>query len=306
MATKTKRNIESQRLQELGRLQEQLARRIQGQPEVGRRLTEALIRRELETVPQRGPRDAFFFAGPTGVGKSETVQVVAEILFGPGHLQIFDCSEFKTLEIVSSLLGSPSGDPGRFRSAYERVPRGAWLFDEVEKSHPDFVHYFLQMADFGRLTQANGDTLDLSGIYLFMTSNLGSAEILGREHLPFSSLERHVIRAVERHLRPELLGRFDRPYVFRPLGRETQRAIATQYLDELVTWELRQHGRRIVCDAGVLECLIQRGFSPRLGARPLLRVVRELVGNAIAQNLLAGGNGSGQLLVSGDRLRLIP
>lgn len=114
-----------------------------------------------------------------------------------------------------------------------------WLLDEIEKAHPEFVHLLLQMTDAGRLTLANGETLDLSRIYIVVTSNLGSAEILGREHLPFASLEKHVVRCIRRHLRPELLARFGKPYVFRPLPREIQAEIAAEHLTELMRWRER-------------------------------------------------------------------
>jgi len=289
---------------DLGSLSHQLRLRVKGQPEVVSRLSAALIRRETGSVPQRGPRGKFFFAGPTGTGKTFTAQGVAEILFGHGHLVIFDCSEFKTIGSVASLLGDRNGDQGRFGAAYSKVPAGVYLFDEIEKGHLEFVDLFLQMAGDGRVTLANGQTIDLSGIYLFVTSNLGSAEILGRQHLPFASLERHVVRRVQQHLRPELLGRFGRPFVFRALNRETQTEIALQKLEHLIEWQ-SERGRHITCDPEVVAFLMHRGFSNRLGARPLLDVIEEFVGNAMAENLLPGGPGSGRLVVCGDHLKLI-
>ncbi len=161
------------------------------------------------------------------------------------------------------------------------------------------------MTDAGRLTLANGETLDLSRIYIVVTSNLGSAEILGREHLPFASLEKHVVRCIQRHLRPELLARFKRPFVFRPLTREVQAEIAAERLKDLMAWEGAQ-GRRITYDDAVVRFVLQRGFSPRLGARPLLDTLHELVGNAIAVSLLDGGRGEGRLVIEGPQLRLTP
>jgi len=286
------------------RLHENLTSRIRGQPQVLLRLAEALLRRELNAVRQRGARGAFFFAGPTGVGKTETVLGVAELLFGPGRLVRFDSSEFKTLEAIALLLGNRTGDRGRFGQAHAHCPEGVWLFDEIEKSHPEFVHLFLQMTEAGRITLANGETLDLGRLYLFVTSNLGSAEILGRAHLPFASLERHVTRCVRRHLRPELLARFGPPYVFRPLSRAIQAEIVEQKFMEFLDWQKTQ-GRRVTCDAGVLRLLQRRGFSPTEGARPLSRLIEELCGNPISQERLAGKNGDGRLEVEpgGNRLR---
>jgi ATP-dependent Clp protease ATP-binding subunit ClpA len=283
-----------------------LTARIRGQPEVLTRLAAAVLRSELAAVPRRGSRGCFFFAGPTGVGKTATALALADFAFGPHRLVRFDCSEFKTLDSVTSLLGDRGQDCGRFGQAYARVPKGIWLFDEIEKAHPEFVHLFLQMTDAGRLTLANGETLDLGELYLIVTSNLGSTEILGREHLPFTSLERHVVRSIQRHLRPELLGRFGAPFVFRPLARAVQAEIAQFHLRALLDWQEQQHGRRIVADDAIVRFLLQVGFSPRLGARPLLDTLREQVGNAIVASLLAGGNGSGRLAVAGNGLQLLP
>jgi ATP-dependent Clp protease ATP-binding subunit ClpA len=288
---------------DLARLHANLTARIRGQPQVLSRLVEALLRRELDAVPQRGARGAFFFAGPTGVGKTETVLTVAELLFGPGRLVRFDCSEFKTLEAMAVLLGNRTGDRGRFGQAHSQCPEGVWLFDEIEKSHPEFVHLFLQMTDTGRITLANGETLDLSRLYLFVTSNLGSAEIQRRPNLPFASLERHVIWCVQRRLQPELLNRFGRPFVFRPLDRAAKDEILAQQLAGFLDYQLRK-GRPTVVDDPVLRFLQQRGFSEQDGARPLARLIEELAGNAVVRELLAGRSGAGKLTVESKTNRL--
>jgi ATP-dependent Clp protease ATP-binding subunit ClpA len=290
----------------LQRLHEDFSHHIRGQPEVLSRLVEALLRRELNAVPQRGARGAFFFAGPPGVGKTETAITAADLLFGPGRLVRFDCSEIKTLEAFASLLGNRTGDRGRFGQAHTQCPDGVWLFDEIEKSHPEFVHLFLQMTDAARITLANGETLDLSRIYLFVTSNLGSAEIQGRLHLPFASLERHVTRCVRRRLLPENLNRFGPPYVFRPFSPEVKAEILEQKLDVFIDWQ-KEQGRHITVDLKVLRFLQQRGFSDEAGARSLVRLIDELAGNPIAQQCLAGRNGSGRLEIApgGNHLCLV-
>ena len=116
----------------------------------------------------------------------------------------------------------PAGLPDRRPGP---VSPGVWLFDEIEKAHPGFVHLFLAMTEANRVTMADGETIALRHVYLMVASNLGLAEILGREHLPFTSLENRVIRCVERHFRPDLPRRFGKPFVFRPLGRATQERI---------------------------------------------------------------------------------
>ena len=288
----------------LRQLLQVLTDRIKGQLETLSRLVEAVSRQEFKAIPCAGSRGAFFFAGPTGVGKTYTAIILANEVCGPKRFVRFNCSEFKTLDAVARLLGDRAGDRGRFGQAYSRVKDGVWLFDEIEKAHPEFVHLFLQMTDAGQLTLANGETLDLSRIYIIVTSNLGSAEILGREHLPFTSLERRVVSCIQRYLRPELLARFGQPYVFRPLSREIQEEIAEQKMADLMLWQATQ-GRNITYDASVVRFIVQRGFSPRLGARPLLDTLHALVGNAIVENLRAGGNGSGVLVIDCNQLKLI-
>jgi ATP-dependent Clp protease ATP-binding subunit ClpA len=292
-------------IKKLSVLEQALRHRIRGQDEVLSRLFRAIKRRELKTVPQRGPRGAFFFAGPTGVGKTETAKVVTEVLFGADSFLRIDCSEFKTLASMEGLLGNRAGDRGRLGQAYDHTPNGVWLWDEIEKAHPELVQLFLQMADEARVTLACGETLDLRNLYIIVTSNLGSAEIIGREYLTFTSLERHVVNAIEQFLRPELLGRFGKPFVFRPLGREVQTQITGQRLDDLLAWELEQ-GWQLKVHPEVLPFLIHRGFSPRLGARPLLGFIEEMVGDAVAESLWNGGAGAGQLIVNGERLEVAP
>ena len=290
---------------DLRRLHENLSRRIRGQPEIIGRLVRKLLRRELNAVPQRGSRGNFILVGPTGTGKTELALAVSELLFGPGGLARLDCSEVKTVESVMALLGDRDSGRGRFAQLHAEVPAGVWLVDEIEKSHPEFAQLFLQMTATGRITLANGAALDLRRIYIFVTSNLGGAEILGREHLPFVTLEKYVTRCVRRHLRPELVARFGAPLVFRPLNRGVQTEIAATKLDELIDWN-RQQGREISCEDGVVRLLVQRGFSPELGARPLLDTIEELAGDAIVEQLLAGGHGHGRLATNGTLLRLKP
>lgn len=288
----------------LGQLFEDLSSRILGQTEVLERLSRAVQRLELGGVPPGGCARCFLFAGPTGVGKTETAQNLADLVFGPDHFIRFDCAEFKTLDRVGDLLGNRSGDPGRFQQAYGQASRGVWLFDEIEKAHPEFVHLFLAMTEANRVTLASGDTLDLSGLYIVVTSNLGSAEILGREHLPFVSLEKRVVRSIERHFRPELLRRFGPPYVFRPLGRAAQEAIVALHLKNFIQWHASR-GRTLVVGPEVARYLAVVGFSPRLGAGPLLAAIHQCMGDAVTENLLAGGTGSGRVIVHGDHLKLV-
>lgn len=292
-------------IEKLLRLKQELFHRIHGQEEALARLWQAVARRELDAAPQHGPPGCYLLAGPTGVGKTLTALTLAEVLFGRHQFLRIDCSEYEAPDSLKTLLGDRAEDRGQLGCAYDESPEGVWLWDEIEKAHPKIPKLFLQMGDAARLTLTCGETLDLSRIYQIITTNLGSAEIIDREHLTFTSLEKHVVGCIEQYFRPELLGRFGHPFVFRPLSRDTQAGIAEQRLDEVIQWHMEK-GRRIQRHPDVLPFLIHRGFSRRLGARTLVAFIRNSIGDAVAENILAGGNGSGLLVVEGGKLKLIP
>jgi ATP-dependent Clp protease ATP-binding subunit ClpA len=287
------------------KLEPELLRCVRGQPDALARLAKAVIRMETGAAPLHGPPGCYLFAGPTGVGKTMTALTLAQVLFGKPKLLRIDCSEYKTLDSFTTLLGDRQGDRGRLGRAYDQNPEGVWLWDEIEKGHPELVQLFLQMGDAARLTLTCGDTLDLSRIYLVATTNLGSAEILDCENLTFTSLESHVVKVIEQSFRPELLARFGHPFVFAPLGREVQVEIVDQRLEDLLRWHA-ERGRRLEVDPPVRRFLIYRGFSRRLGARPLVAFIEESVGDAVAADLVVGGAGSGLLVVEGNQLKLVP
>lgn len=289
------------RLRELPR---EFRARILGQEPALERIAAAVLRRELGAVPPLGRERCLIFAGPTGVGKTETANLLAEFVFGPGCLHRFDCGEFRTPEAVAALLGSSSGDRGRFGAAFDAVPRGVWLLDELEKAHPEFLPLLMAMTDAGRLTLANSECLDLGGLYLIATTNLGSAEIVGRTHLPFATLERHVQRCIQRHFRPELVARFLSPMVFRPLDAATRRRVVALHLGRFLEWHATQ-GRVLRAGADVVEFLVQAGFSTRLGARPLQDAIHQHVGDAIVRRRLGGEAVEGVLRVVGHQLRIV-
>lgn len=292
------------RLEVFRTLASELKHRVCGQAEAINRVAAAVQRRELGAVPPLGRERCLIFAGPTGVGKTETARALAELVFGEGQLHRFDCGEFRTPEAVASLLGNRAGDRGRFGQAFDAVSKGVWLLDELEKAHPEFMPLLMAMTDAGRLTLASGETLDLSGLYLIATSNLGSAEILGRQHVPFATLEKHVIRSIHRHFRPELVARFLTPLVFRPLDPDTQIRVVALHLNRFLEWHA-QRGVHVQAGVEVLRFLVQAGHSSRLGARPLIDAIHQHVGDALASHLLGGGAGCGHLVVVGNRLRLV-
>lgn len=297
--TPPSRNIDS-----LHSFRSELGRRICGQEDVLNAVNDAILRREFGAVPPVGRERCLIFAGPTGVGKTETAKACAELLFGTDALVRFDCGEFRTVESVALLIGDRAGDRGRFGSAFDQVPRGVWLLDELEKANPELLPLLMAMTDPGRLTLASGETLDLTGIYLIATTNLGSAEIIGRQHLPFSTLEKHVIRCIERQFRPELLARFHRPMVYRPMDAAMRANVVRLQLSKFLAWHA-QNGRVIEPSPEVVHFLIHVGYSSRLGARPLVDAIHRYIGDAIVRRRLLGFSGRGRLVVVGNQLEVI-
>jgi ATP-dependent Clp protease ATP-binding subunit ClpA len=288
------------------RLQDCLADVILGQAEVIDGIADAVALRELEMAPPRGCRAAFLFVGPTGVGKTETALAIAKALYGAGRLVRIDCSEFSQPESLKVVLGDGVSSKGRLASTYDRAPAAVWLFDEIEKGCSEFKDLLLQITDAGQLTVASGQVLDFSNIYVIATSNLGTREILEKEHLRFTSLEKHVVRSLEEWLRPELLARFETPFVFRPLDWDVQKQIVRKRLDELVAWQFKRHGRQITYRNDTVEHLIAVGFSRRYGARHLIRIIDRLLGRAVLRELRTGRTGDGDIVPDGEGLRVIP
>lgn len=296
--------INPQLLARLAKLPQVLAQSVRGQPEAITTLTDIVEAREREMYPRRGCRSAILLVGPTGSGKTEMAKALAKALYEEDRLMRIDVSEFAHSNSIELALAEGPDRLGRFSRAHARVPAGIWLLDEIEKGCAEFKDLLIQMIYEGEVTLASGRTLDFSNIYILATSNLGSREILEREHLPFESLENHVLEQMEAWLRPELLARFDALIVFRPLEWDTQKEIVIKSLDELVVWHRERHQREITYDGDIVEFLLARGFSPRYGARPLLRTINRMVSLAILHALRNRASGTGHLVIHGEQLRI--
>ena len=183
------------------------------------------------------------------------------------------------------LLGGSLGEEGTLGLAVKRAGFGTLLFDESEKAHPRVLDILLQILDAARITLASGETLDLSGFYVVLTSNLGAADVMQLQHAPLATMERHVLAKAQRSFRPELFARITEKLVFGRLSYDVQLEIARQILASELAF-LAEKGIAVSCSPGVLPFLVQRGFHPRLGARPMRDAVEKFVGDAVGRACL--------------------
>jgi ATP-dependent Clp protease ATP-binding subunit ClpC len=295
-------------------LEEHLHRRVVGQDEAVAAVAESVRRSRAGLGDPDRPVGSFLFLGPTGVGKTELARALAEALFGDEDLMVrFDMSEFQERHTVSRLLGSPPGYVGYEEAGQltERVRRRPWsvvLLDEIEKAHPDVFNVLLQLLDDGRLTDAQGRTVDFRNTVVIMTSNLGAERIHGvarrvgfragpgDEGADFDALRTDLLDELRRAFRPEFLNRIDDVVVFRPLGRDELLEITRLLLDAVLR---RLAGRRIEVrvDDDAVEHLARVGFDPELGARPLRRAIQREVENRLSTMVLDGSVDEGDAVV---------
>jgi ATP-dependent Clp protease ATP-binding subunit ClpB len=244
------------------------------------------------------PVGSFIFLGPTGVGKTETARALAEFLFDDERAMIrLDMSEYMEKHAVARMIGAPPGyvgyeEGGQLTEAVRRRPYSVVLFDEIEKAHPDVFNVLLQILDDGRLTDSKGRVVDFKNTVLIMTSNLGSREIqlAGSDE---KQAREGVLGILRDHFKPEFLNRIDDTVVFTQLAREQIAQIIDVQLERLRA-NLAERGITIELDDSARELLVQEGYDPVYGARPLRRAIQTLVQNPLAVKLLNGDVTSGQ------------
>ena len=284
--------------EKLLRMEDHLGERVIGQPEAVREVSDAVRRARAGISDPDRPTGSFMFLGPTGVGKTELAKALAEFLFDDERAMIrIDMSEYSEKHSVARLVGAPPGyvgyeQGGQLTEAVRRRPYSVVLLDEVEKAHPEVFDILLQVLDDGRLTDGQGRTVDFRNVILILTSNLGSQFLIDQD-LPFSERKAAVMEIVRQKFRPEFLNRLDAMVIFDPLGKEELRRITKIHIDQL---QERLSERRITLEleAAALTWLVDRGFDPVYGARPLRRLVQTAVGDKLAMALLGGD------LVDGD------
>ena len=278
--------------EKLIRMDDHLGERVIGQPKAVREVSDAVRRARAGIADPNRPTGSFMFLGPTGVGKTELAKALAEFLFDDERSMIrIDMSEYSEKHSVARLVGAPPGyvgyeQGGQLTEAVRRRPYSIILFDEIEKAHPEVFDILLQVLDDGRLTDSQGRTVDFRNVILILTSNLGS-QFLVDQDVPFSDRKAAVMEVVRQKFRPEFLNRLDAMVTFDPLDKEELRRITEIHIQQL---QERLSERRITLelDAMALTWLVDRGFDPVYGARPLRRLIHTAVGDKLAMALLGG------------------
>src|SRR5438105_3860947 len=290
------------------RLEQELHARVVGQDEAVTAVAEAVRRSRAGLGDPQRPLGSFLFLGPTGVGKTELARALAEALFGDENVMVrFDMSEYQERHTVSRLVGAPPGyvgyeEAGQLTERVRRRPYSVLLFDEIEKAHPDVFNILLQIMDDGRLTDAQGRTVDFKHTVVIMTSNLGAERIQQhtRRDESFDQLRDELMEILQRSFRPEFINRIDEIIVFRALTAEQLTEITRLMLDRVAR---RLHTQQIEVDFtdAAVQFLAEEGFDPEFGARPLRRTIQRLVENELARMVLSGELESGDSVTIDDR-----
>ncbi len=287
------RLVETERLRLL-QLEARLGLRVVGQDRALRAVADTVRRSRAGLQDADRPLGSFLFLGPTGVGKTELSKALAAELFGDERALVrLDMSEYQEKHAVSRLIGAPPGyvgheQGGQLTEAVRRQPYAVILLDEVEKAHPDVFHTLLQVLDDGRLTDSQGRTVDFRNTILILTSNLGGAlGVAAGEEAPEAYQARYR-QAARAHFRPEFLNRVDESLVFRPLGREVLNEILEIHLRQAAARLAANHQLELVVSAAARARLVELGYDPDFGARPLRRVLERELLNPLAARLLEG------------------
>jgi ATP-dependent Clp protease ATP-binding subunit ClpC len=292
-------------------MEETLHQRLIGQDEAVKAVSRAIRRARVGLKNPNRPIASFIFSGPTGVGKTELTKSLAAYFFGSEDAMIrLDMSEFMERHTVSKLIGSPPGyvgfnEGGQLTEAVRRRPYTVVLFDEIEKAHPDVFNLLLQLLEDGRLTDSKGRTVDFKNTLIIMTSNIGSKVIekggggLGFEFsgeavqdTQYNRIRSLVNEELKQYFRPEFLNRLDEIIVFRQLTRDEVKEIAEIMLKE-VFGRMEEKGIHLSVTEAFKERLVEEGYNPSYGARPLRRAVMRLLEDSLAEEFLSGRLGEG-------------
>lgn len=280
---------------DLTRLDEFLRDRIKGQDFAAARVTSAVQRAELGLRKPNRPKAVFLFLGPTGVGKTETTLNLARFLYGDEDaVARFDMGEYGHDDSIQRLLGESRDRQGLLGEAIDARPEGGiLLLDEIEKAHPKISKVFLAATDAARVTMSTGATKDLSNWYIVFTSNLGSADAVKMEGVPYAMLERTVMQAATAFFAPETIARFQHKIVFNSLGFDTQRSVAVGMIEREAALIARTATARyntpvrVSYVPEVVTFLVRRGFTREMGARHMRDAIESHMGDPVAQWMLS-------------------
>ncbi|MBK9703242.1 MAG: ATP-dependent chaperone ClpB [Betaproteobacteria bacterium] len=287
-------------------MEDALHRRVVGQDEAVRLVSDAIRRSRSGLADPNRPNGSFLFLGPTGVGKTELCKALAEFMFdSEQHLIRVDMSEFMEKHSVSRLIGAPPGyvgyeEGGHLTEAVRRKPYSVILLDEIEKAHPDVFNVLLQVLDDGRMTDGHGRTVDFKNTVIVMTSNLGSQRIqqMTDEGSEQALIKMSVLAEVKTSFRPEFVNRIDEIIVFQPLAQAQIASIAKIQLHALEARLAKLEIKLAVTDAA-LRLVAEAGFDPVYGARPLKRAIQQRIENPLAKEILGGGYAAGDTVKVG-------
>ena len=289
----------------LMKMEDAIRERVVGQNEAVGALCNAVRRSRSGLGDPNRPIGTFLFLGPTGVGKTELSKALADFLFNDPHSMVrVDMSEFMEPHSVARLIGSPPGyvgfvEGGHLTEAVRRKPYSVILLDEIEKAHPDVFNVMLQVFDDGRLTDGKGRTVDFKNTVIIMTSNIASHQIqqLTEESGADWEIEAHVKDALKQLFKPEFLNRIDEIIVFHMLRKEDLRKIVDIQLNYLAE-RLDSRNIQVEFTEGAREQIMDEGYDPAFGARPLKRTIQQQLENPLAAELLAGK------FADGDKIRI--
>ena len=294
--------LEKEESERLLALEDELHKTVVSQDEAVKAVARAIRKARSGLKDPRRPMGSFIFVGPSGVGKTLLAKALAEFLFGDADALIYlDMSEYMEKHNVSRLVGAPPGyvgyeEGGQLTERIRRRPYAVVLLDEVEKAHPDCFNMLLQIMEEGRLTDSFGRHVDFKNVILIMTSNIGADMIKGGASFGFAKrtevqdyekMRKSLMGEIEKFFRPEFINRLDEVIVFRPLDREN--------LTSIIEFELSKVRERLAAKKMTLELddaakgfLIDKGYNPDFGARPLRRALSTYIEDALAENLLSG------------------
>src|SRR5438874_10357683 len=299
--------LEKEEAQRLLELENELHKRVVSQDEAIKAISKTIRRARSGLKDPHRPMGSFLFLGPSGVGKTLLSKALAEFMFGDEDALVqIDMSEYMEKHNVSRLIGAPPGyvgyeEGGQLTERIRRRPYSVVLLDEVEKAHPDVFNMLLQIMEEGRLTDSFGRHVDFRNVIMIMTSNLGSELIKGggpsfglipkgkgpAEERNYQQIKDTVMKEIERHFRPEFIGRLDDVIVFRPLSRTNLEQVVEFELKK-VTKRLVEHGLKIDIAPEAKEFLIEKGTNSDFGARPLRRAIEQHVEAPLSEEILRG------------------